>query len=377
MSILKLAVLMLAAAMTLSGCDSIPILGKKDSYKSAQEVKPLDVPPDLTTPGASDRNVETNAQGSATFSDFSKGQAAQVAPGTVNVLPAFDKLRVERAGGQRWLVVSAKPEAVWPVIRQFWLDNGYTLKTERPEIGMMETDWAEHRERVPEEGIRGVLNKMISTVRSTPQRDKFRTRLEHGSEPDTTEIYISHRGMVEIFDSEGQDHTVWQPKDDPEFEAEMLSRLMVRFGNQEAQAKTQIAAVGSVPASTTQAVLGKKPDGSDALSLNDSFDRAWRRVGLALDRVGFTVEDRDRSQGLYFVRYADPEIDGKGKKKGILDKLAFWKSDDKKIPKNERYRIVVQGAGAASEVSVLNKEGQPEKSETATRILTLLYEQLR
>ncbi|HVS27534.1 MAG TPA: outer membrane protein assembly factor BamC [Burkholderiales bacterium] len=371
MRILRLVGLLVAVAFVLSGCQML--FGGKDRYKSAQEVKPLEMPPDLTSPGKDERNVATSAQGSATFSDFSKGKATQVAPGSANVLPTFEEVRIERAGGQRWLVVPAKPETIWPVVRQFWLDNGYVLKTEMPEAGVMETDWAEHRERVPEGGIRGLLNKVINTIRSTSLRDKFRTRLERGAELDTTEIYISHRGMVEVFDTEGKDHTVWQPKDDPEFETEMLSRLMVRFGSQEAQAKTQIAE--SAP-DLIRATFTKKPDGSGALSLNDSFDRAWRRIGLALDRVGFTVEDRDRSQGLYFVRYADPEVTDK-QKKGWLDKLVFWKSDEKKIPKNERYRIVVQEAGEQSQVNVLNKDGQPERSETATRILTLLYEQLK
>ncbi|HSS46321.1 MAG TPA: outer membrane protein assembly factor BamC [Burkholderiales bacterium] len=370
---LRRVAVILVAALALGGCESLPFFGKKDAYKSAQEVRPLEMPPDLTSPGKDERNVETSAQGSATFSDFSKSKTTQVAPGSANVLTTFDTLRIEREGGQRWLVVPAKPETVWPVVRQFWLDNGFVLKTEMPEVGIIETDWAEHRERVPEGGIRGLLNKVINTVRSTSQRDKFRTRLERGVESDTTEIYISHRGMVEVFDNEAKDHTVWQPKDDPEFEAEMLSRLMVRFGSQEAQAKTQIAE--SAP-ELVRATFTKRPDGSGALSLNDSFDRAWRRIGLALDRVGFTVEDRDRSQGLYFVRYADPEVTDK-QKKGWLDKLVFWKSDEKKIPKNERYRIVVQEAGEQSRVNVLNKDGQPEKSETATRILTLLYEQLR
>ena len=46
-----------------------------------------------------------------------------------------------------------------------------------------------------------------------------------------------------------------------------------------------------------------------ALALDVGFSQAWRRTGLAIDRAGFTVEDRDRSRGLFFVRYA---VDGAG-----------------------------------------------------------------
>jgi outer membrane protein assembly factor BamC len=151
----------------------------------------------------------------------------------------------------------------------------------------------------------------------------------------------------------------------------MLRRLMVRFGVQEQRAKAQVA----TPTDTAPKATFTR--GSGTLALNEQFDRAWRRVGLALDRVGFTVEDRDRSKGLYFVRYIDPNIDNKSAdNKGWLSKLKFWGSSDK--PKTEQYRIQVRGNGQESaEVNVLNKEGVRDRSETAGRILSLLYEQLK
>jgi len=111
--------------------------------------------------------------------------------------------------------------------------------------------------------------------------------------------------------------------------------------------------------------------------VNDGFDRAWRRVGLALDRVGFTVEDRDRSKGLFFVRYIDPEVDVKsGDKGGFLDKLTFWKPAPKSS--QPQYRIQVSDAGASmSQVLVQDSKGGPESSATGKKILGLLYEQLK
>jgi outer membrane protein assembly factor BamC len=180
--------------------------------------------------------------------------------------------------------------------------------------------------------------------------------------------------MEEVYTSVDKDQTRWQPRPpDPEIEAEMLRRLMVRFGVQEDRAQAQLTASISAP----QAKLLKGQDGAGTLSLDDQFDRAWRRVGLALDRVGFTVEDRDRSKGLYFVRYIDPGVDNKAaENKGWLSKLKFWGGDDSKN-KNEQYRIVVKDVTSGAEVSVLNKDGVREKSETASRILSLLYDQLK
>jgi outer membrane protein assembly factor BamC len=234
----------------------------------------------------------------------------------------------------------------------------------------METDWAENRAKIPDGFIRNTLGKLLDSVYSTSERDKFRTRLERGPEAGSTEIYISHRGMEEVYTSTAKEETKWQPRPpDPELEAEMLRRLMVRFGVQEERAKQQLVATSNT---VPRATLTR---GQGTLALNEQFDRAWRRVGLALDRVGFTVEDRDRSKGLYFVRYIDPDTDNKSADKGWLSKLKFWGGNDK--TKTEQYRILVKGAEEGAEVNVLNKEGVRDRSETAGRILSLLYDQLK
>lgn len=364
------------AVLTLAACSTFEIPTKKIDYKSAGKLPPLEVPPDLTRPGADDRFTvpDVNPKGAATFSAYSRertGQPQTASPGSGSVLPQMGEVRIERAGTQRWLVVKGEPAALWPVVKDFWQETGFIVNVDIPEAGVMETDWAENRAKIPDGFIRNTLGKLLDAVYSTSERDKFRTRLERGAEPGTTEVYISHRGMEEVYTSSAKEETKWQPRPpDPELEAEMLRRLMVRFGVQEDRAKAQlVAASNTVP----RATLAR---GQGTLSLNEQFDRAWRRVGLALDRVGFTVEDRDRSKGLYFVRYIDPEIDNKSAdNKGWLSRLKFWGSSDK--PKTEQYRILVKGAEAGAEVNVLNKEGIRDQSETAGRILSLLYEQLK
>lgn len=364
------------ATLTLVSCKTIEIPNKKIDYKSTNQLPPLEIPPDLTRPSADDRFVvpDVNPKGTATYSAYNKERTggAQVVSSTV--LPQQANAHMERAGTQRWLVVKGTPDQLWPVIKEFWQESGFVVNVEMPDAGVMETDWAENRANVPDNGIRGFLGKALDSLYSTAERDKFRTRLERSSEPGMTEIYISHRGMEEVYSSADKDQTRWQPRPpDPELEAEMLRRLMVRFGVQEDRAKAQLVAAASTP----HAKLSRGQDGAGTLSLDDQFDRAWRRVGLALDRVGFTVEDRDRSKGIYFVRYIDPGVDNKAaENKGWLSKLKFWGSDDSKN-KNEQYRIVVKDVTAGAEISVLNKDGVPEKSETGNRILSLLYDQLK
>ena len=370
----------------LAGCSSMQemVQGEKIQYKGAGKLPPLEIPPDLTSPSRDDRYAvpDVNPQGSATLSTYNAERGGTVRAGSTEILPNVAKVRLERSGGQSWLVVPEPPEKVWPVVKEFWQGLGFLIKIELPEVGVMETDWAENRAKITDDPIRNFLGKMVDSVYSTGERDKFRTRLERGAEPGTTEIYISHRGMVEVVRTEGSSavgmtSTVWQPApSNPELNAEFLRRLMVRFGVEDARAKAELA---RSDVKTERAKLVRSGSGAGALELTETFDRAWRRVGLALDRVGFTVEDRDRSKGYYFVRYVDPQIDGQqspDKDKGFLSKLAFWKSDTSGI-KAEQYRVVVKETNSVSEVQVQNKDGQQDNSDTGRRILSLLYDQLK
>ena len=375
----------LAAGAMLAACSALDftIPTKKIDYRSAGKLPSLEVPPDLTRPTADDRYAIPEARkGAATFSNYTLDrewrQQTGVTAGSAGagVLPEQSEARVERAGTQRWLVVKGDPAQVWPVVKNFWQEVGFVVNVETPEAGVMETDWNENRAKVSDGVLRGLLGKVLDSVHSTAERDKFRTRLERSVQSGMTEVYISHRGMQEVYITEGKDQTRWQPRrPDPDLEAEMLRRLMVRFGVQEARAKQQIVAAAEAPRASMASQSG------GILTVNEQFDRAWRRVGLALDRVGFTVEDRDRSKGIYFVRYIDPETDVQTKKGGegmigrTLGALKFW--GDSAPKKSEQYQIAVRDMSTTAQVNVLGKDGKQEQSATASRILTLLFEQLR
>ena len=367
--------------LVLGACGSDLLESKKIDYKSSGKLPPLDIPPDLTAPSRSDRYAvpDVNARGTATYNAYSaeRGEKQRSVEST-ELLPDVKDMRVERAGSQRWLVVNASPEELWPMVKQFWQELGFIINVEVPEAGIMETDWAEDRAKIPLDALRAALGRILDQAFSTPERDKFRTRLERGAQSGTTEIYVSHRGVMEIYPNEAKDTTIWQPRpSDPGLEAEMLRRLMVHLGAEEARAQTLIA---SEPAAE-RARLRRGSDGIESLLVSERFDRTWRRVGLALDRVGFTVEDRDRSQGVYFVRYVDPEADADSGKKeeGWLSKLLFFLPGDDKEDQDQRaqYRIHVAGDGDSSVVNVLTLEGGQDNSKTAGRILTLLHEQLK
>ena len=364
-----------AIVVLLGGCSMGEMFETKIDYKSAGTLPSLEVPPDLTTPARDGRYaLPETGKSTATLSSYQAERKDQARVGASGVLPQFEQMRIERAGSERWLVVQDPPEKVWPLLKDFWQENGFLLKLEAPEAGVMETDWAENRAAIPQDGARALLGKLLDSVYSTAERDKFRTRLERTPDGKASEIYISHRGMVEVYKSQRDDQTVWQPREpDPGLEAEFLRRLMVRLGAQDLKAKQLVAA--GAQQQPQRAEIKKAADGASLLEVREPFDRAWRRVGLALDRVGFTVEDRDRQSGLYYVRYADPEAEMEQKtgEGGVLSRLF---SKESKV-KAEQYRVRLKGEQEATQVQVLNKDGGTESSKTAQRILALLHEQLK
>lgn len=364
--------LCLLAALAVGACQTIAEKRKID-YKATRTLPPLDVPPDLAVPEGGKAATEA-APGTATYSGFAaeKGASTKVSVGG-DVLPDIDGIRLQRDGQIRWLAVKLPADQLWPKVREFVLNNGLIIDKENPQTGVIETDWAENRAKVGT-AAQKLLAKSLGSLYSTGMRDKYRIRLEKGAVPGTTEIYLSHRGMEEIIVTResGSDigETRWGPRpSDPGLEAEMLRLLMVSLGVKEDKAKSLVASAAAAPPAE-RAKLAREGEAT-SLSLPEDFERAWRRVGLALDRTSFTVEDRDRSKGVYYVRYIDP--DKPQKKKGFFRRMFSGKD---KEPTNE-YQILVKGDATASRVDVLNKDGAPEQSKTSERILTLLYEQLK
>ena len=350
---------LVAVAAALSACSVLE--SDKIDYKSARQGTSLEVPPDLTQLSRDTRYALPGGPVSA--SSYQVGQAVVNMP---TAATAVGDVRIERDGNQRWLVVNRPADQLWGPVRDFWQENGFLLVMDQPNLGIMETDWAENRAKIPQDFIRNALGKILDSVYSTAERDKFRTRFER-SPNGGTEIFISHRGMEEVYSNAQKDQTVWQPRpSDPELEAEFLRRLMVKLGAPPAQAQAAVNATPEKPTSRVATV-----DNHPAVVIDEGFDRAWRRVGLALDRTGFTVEDRDRSQGTYFVRYVPPNPDKK--EPGFFGRLFHREKAEAPL----KYRIALKSQGQTTTVSVLDANGRPEQSINAQRIVKVIADDLK
>jgi outer membrane protein assembly factor BamC len=351
---------LLCASLALVACSTLE--SDKINYKSAGKGPALDVPPDLTQLSRDNRYATPGS--AVTASSFLMSQPGQSVP---TALSNVGDIRIERAGNQRWLVINRPADKLWDPIRDFWQSSGFILAMDQASLGIMETDWAENRAKLPQDFIRNSLGKVLDVLYSTGERDKFRTRLERNAQGGT-DVFISHRGMVEVYDGAQKDKTVWQPRAaDAELETEFLRRLMVRLGASQEQAK---AATAAAEPKTTARVAST--NGQNRVEINEGFDRAWRRVGLSLDRTGFTVEDRNRSQGVYFVRYVALSTDKADS--GFFEKLfGSAKSEMKPL----KYRIVLIAQGEITSVTVQSENGQADNSASAQQIIKLIADDIK
>jgi outer membrane protein assembly factor BamC len=363
----------------LAGCSDVnQLLGKEEpiDYKSAstQRAEPLSIPPDLTQ-AANDPRYKAPPGGTTTFSQYQaegQQQAAAQAQGkaTSDVLPQRTDMHVERDGNIRWLVVDLPPDQIFGKVVDFWTNNGFTIQTNNPSAGLIETNWAENRAKIPESWLRQALGFVLEQAYDSGEREKFRTRIERVN--GHSEIYINHQHMVEKnVGARDSGNLQWEPgPEDPGLNAAMLARLMVFLGTSVDQAKTLVAKAEAAPAAP-KVTRDVQADGA-RLNVQESFDRAWRRVSVALDSGGFTVDDRDRSAGDFYVRYLDTDTGLQRDEPGFFSRL-FGTARPSQAP---QYRIHVAGQGSSTQVTVLDTNGQQDNSPTAQRLLSVLADKM-
>ncbi|HEX5356441.1 MAG TPA: outer membrane protein assembly factor BamC [Aquabacterium sp.] len=364
----------LASALVTSGCSSISetLSGDKIDYRTSgtQSVR-LDVPPDLSQLPGQTRFGQAPAS-TVTASSLVRTDKAE-APQSAIAPNKGQGIKLERQGQMRWLSVNQPPEQIWSQVRTFWSEVGFELTTDQPEAGVMETNWSENKAKVPQDGaVRKALGRVFDLLYDTGERDLYRTRIERTATG--SEIYISHKGLVEEYEDSKKERTQWRARpSDPNLEAEMLSRLMVKLGaSKETAEAVKTADKPAQAAATAPSIARMNADGL-SITVDADFDTAWRRVGLALDRSGFTVENRDRKQGAFEVRLSDNDPDAS--KPGFFARLFGAKAENQ--DGLSRYKVLVQGQSRTSAlVSVLKENGQPTTSNTAKRIAKQLVDEL-
>ncbi|OUW03220.1 MAG: hypothetical protein CBD16_03440 [Betaproteobacteria bacterium TMED156] len=356
---------------TLIGCSSIslPFFDEESSYEisnTENKIKPLEVPPDLISP-AKDRKFSIPASGSSSMSEFELS-TKNSRPGGIqkNILPEVDGMEILSYGNHRVLSVNRSAEFLWPILRSFWINSGFSIFREMPEIGVLETNWFEDRKKIPDDFIRGILGKVFENAYDTGERDRYIMRLERISD-DQTEISVAHKGIIEVVGDRADGSISWVNKPtDRKLEEDYLKQIMITLGTDEREASNLIK--DQNVSIQTQLFVNQT---TNYIEIYNNFDRSWRRVGMAIDRLEFSVEDRVRADGSYFIKYRDPTI--VGKKKGFFSNLLSF---GKKSETVQTYLVKITSSENTTKVSVFDQKGATNNKITKS-ITSILFEQLK
>ncbi|MEM5389258.1 outer membrane protein assembly factor BamC [Paraburkholderia phymatum] len=400
----RFAALLMAGGL-VAGCGtSSPT---KIDYKSDSKSKEvsLAVPPNMMEETADQRSLPPQS-GQTSLSTLQQVQTE--APSTTAVAPVVSGMHIQRDGTESWLVLDNKtPDQAWPQIRRFWQEQGFLLVVDQRDKGVMETDWNETHPSINDGLIRSTLSKAMGNSYVTAERNKYRTRLEAAPNGGTY-VFVSQKGLREALSGANNDTSKWEPKpNDPALETEYLKRLMASLAQTDSGARVAgSSAAPATPPAGTQLAPNAATNGaksaaaataaqnvslsaqtpvrdassgdtsaqasSTELTLGEPYDRAWLRVGLALDRSNFTVDDRDRTRGLYFVRYVDPK-DLSSEEQGFWSQVFHGRKE--KVAK--QYRVNVREVTPnQTRIAVVDDKGNIDASSQAKQIMSLMVDQL-
>ena len=364
------------ALISMTACSgNKKALPKLDYQTQTRKIVKLEVPPDLTNPDQGNLYQVPAGSGAVRASDLSRRTSATQQAANSEVLKSVKGVRLERDGNQRWVEVQGKsPAEIWPLLKAFWQENGFDIKSEEPGIGQMETEWAENRAKIPQDGLRRLLDKVgLGGIYSTSERDKFIIRIEQ-SKNGTTDVFFAHKGMKEVYADKNKDTTTWQPAaNDPNLEAAFLARFMQYMGVDQQQAENALTQSGAKRSGNELARI----DGNTLLVSGD-YGRNWRRTALALDRIGLNVLGQNIERHAFLVQQAPNESEAVSTKKPGFFSRMFGKG--KKVEKPAAYPeiiVFVEPVNGGSRIRLLNKDGSAYNGSDASTLISRLHTELR
>lgn len=365
--------LVLSTSLAIAGCagwGGDRSTGPDYQLQRDEAPRDLELPPDIAAPDTERAYRIPEAPGERISARAMQEDPATRTPAeptapaeTVRVLPETTDVRLMRDGQTRWLVIDAPPEELWQRLAAFWETQHLPLERNDPELGILETEWAEDQAGIPLRGSQGLLSRVVGSVYDATTRDKYRLRIERIN--GRSEVYITHRGAEEQHDG-----TTWRwarRPADPELEVEMLNRLRLFL-------TTGDPGEGGERAPETRVEPASEPEletrnDSPVLLLEGDYHMTWRRLGTTLDRSGLLVDEQHRDEGYFLVTFR-PDMADDADEGGF-----FGRTDEHRA--NERYRVELRDAGDGHlQVHAASLDGDELRTRDAEFVLERIHAQM-
>lgn len=356
MMLSKKIFLLIIIPVLINGCGVIPSLDQvlpdnRTKYQRSKALPDLEVPPDLTNDALNDPMAIPDEEDATTLSEFQRRKIMREGGQLSNA-----EMALLNDADEKWLAVQGTTLTVWPKLREFWLAKGFELDLDDAELGVLET-------KFNDASVDGVVT----------HREKFMIFSEEGGTAGNLVLFLSSERQEKISGSEGSVDWIGQ-ESSAEQEKDLIGQLNLHFYGVSATSSSASSSSGSkqttrIKSTVIRAEIVNAGDDKEYLAIPDEFSRAWRNLEDAITKTGMYIDTKDKEKGIYNVLYfPDTQED----KKGLLSKLAFWKSDEKD---GTEYHLSLTGVGDKTEVVVLNDEDKWLASQDASRILSMLQTQ--
>lgn len=307
--------------------------------------------------------------------------AESTAKGKVPVLARVDSLRLEGSGDLYWLSVEEPVDNLYQLIKNFWFSEGYRLMTDEPVIGIMQTEWV-LTEQGPSDASNSWFKSLFVGENLAASQDQYRTRVELDQTENVSRIYIAHRGtergyyvtlgdaQKKDFDDDNQWH-FRQPE--PELEVEMLSRLMIFLGLQEAEVEQQVADAKLFKPRAFQRM--DSAEQSPYLIVKDPYQIAWNRVYHQLERMNFEIEKAEFESGLLGEGAITviAQVTESQEEKGLF---SFFSNSGETVEK-EIVLVLTEVTHELTRVMIQTRARDVDTSPAGAAFLDLLYKKIR
>jgi outer membrane protein assembly factor BamC len=356
----KVVVLTLAAFSILgcAGKAEREVASGSFKYLEASQHQTMEVPEDLDTPNYSQRYILPEV-GKNAPTDLT-GKRLKVVPPSL-ILPLVAGTHVEEGSEDSKVIFDqiddseSLQKTVWDAVLAYLGKNDIGVEDFNKENNILLTDWVtEMRE------VESSWYDVTESFDKINKKFKFTMVLApHGRTASLKTELVSYVGTDGKSSISSLDLISKRSE-----AANFLNSVIVEYDFGIRLANTQRIAKIRQGFSTD---LGFDADGNPAMMVDAVFENTWPRLLLVLRKMGFDVKDLDQSTGLLFVQYNGNE--------GSWWSGLFSSDDELDIEKDE-YRLKLDGIGAKTAVTFMDKESKPFDIKQITKIFTPFKENM-
>ncbi|MDA9688196.1 outer membrane protein assembly factor BamC [Gammaproteobacteria bacterium] len=230
-------------------------------------------------------------------------------------------VQLRRLGELMWIYIETLPSTSWPISKNYWDTSEYDVIKADPVSGEIDIDFS--------------------------QSSKLQMRVEHGIKEASTEVFLYKINKIS-----------GDIESDPEFVQIEMEKMIDYYADSLSNFTGTSLAAQNLNEMKKAKIFTE--DGMTVISLDLNFDRAWSSVSKALNAAEIVTNDRDRSNGTFYVSFAEKD-DRRFRLFG--GRSSNDNTQNNQFGQSSQFEITITQENNKSYVRAISKNGNIEESE--------------